>query len=70
MAKSIKNADAYSKNPIIDSLIKQKLQSEMKSVKDNFQIMIKQSEEKIKPHHIKPLRKRTLSVQDLSLLQP
>lgn len=38
--KKLKGADAYSKNPIIDSLIKQKLQSEMVVIKDNFNTLI------------------------------
>ena len=38
--KKLKGIDSYSKNPIIDSLIKQKLQSEMVVVKDNFNNLI------------------------------
>jgi hypothetical protein len=38
--KKLKGGDPYSKNPIIDSLIKQKLQSEMVVIKDNFNTLI------------------------------
>lgn len=42
--KKIKGNDAYSKNPILDSLIKQKLQSEMVIIKDNFNILIQRED--------------------------
>ena len=68
MLKSLKGADSYSKNPIIDSLIKQKLKSEMKLVKDNFNhFMVK---EENRPTKTNTLRKRTLSLQDLAGITP
>lgn len=42
----------------------------MKSVKDNFHNFIKQSDDKVKIHHVKPLKKRTFSMQDLSQIHP
>lgn len=38
--KKVKGADNYTKNPIIDSLIRQKLQSEMIVIKDQFHQII------------------------------
>jgi hypothetical protein len=72
IAKSIRNVDNYSKNPIIDSLIKQKLQSEMKIVKENFSGMIRKEEAKreVSKSGVRSIRKRTMSVQDLVGLSP
>jgi hypothetical protein len=69
--KSLKGADSYSRNPIIDSLIRQKLSAEMRSVKDNFQQLIKQAEDKKRPQsQVRNIRKRTHSVQELAMLTP
>lgn len=71
IVKNIKGIDHYSKNPIIDSLIKQKLQAEMKSVKNNFQQLLKQEEHKRKDNNLnKPTPKRTMSLQELTSLTP
>lgn len=59
--------DSYSKNPIIDSLIRQKLRSEMKVVKDSFNQLIRREESKPKDiKNIRAIKKRTFSVQDLA----
>jgi hypothetical protein len=64
--------DNYSKNPIIDSLIKQKLQSEMVIVKDNFtQLLRKEDNRQREPQSIdKNIRKRRLSTHNLAIITP
>ena len=70
--KKLKGSEAYSHNPIIDSLIRQKLSSEMAVVKDSFNSIVKQEDTRqreAQSQERNSLRKRRLtqSISGLSI---